>query len=113
MRILNLLAGLSGACALIALAASHHLVTDADGAQWVLLAGIVQLSAAGAGLAIANRTARLNLIAGAMILGGATLFAGEIYVHSFLNNASLEMLAPIGGALSIIGWIVLAFAKPA
>ena len=47
------------------------------------------------------------------ILGGATLFAGEIYVHSFLNNASLEMLAPIGGALAIVGWIVLAFAKPA
>jgi len=83
-----------------------------DARQWVLLAAIVQLSAALAGLVVAQRAGGLNLAAGAIILGGATLFAVEIYVHAFLNNAALEMLAPIGGALLIIGWVVLAIAPP-
>ena len=112
-RLINIVAGLSGACALMALAAAHHLVGDADGRDWVVLAAIVQLSAALAGLVVAGRAGMLNLIAGGLILVGATLFAAEIYVHAFLNNTALEMIAPVGGALAIIGWIALAFAKPA
>ncbi|HVY86051.1 MAG TPA: DUF423 domain-containing protein [Caulobacterales bacterium] len=112
MRLINLIAGLSGAWALMAMAGSHHLVSDADGAQWVLLGGIVQLSAALAGLVIAGRSGRLNLVAGILILAGAALFAGEIDLHAFANITAFEMLAPVGGGLGILGWIVLAFAKP-
>ena len=111
MRLINALSALSGAFALAALAAAHHLAAP-DAAQGVVLAGIVELAAACAGLAIANRAGRFNMIAGALILAGATLFAGEIYVHAFLNNAAFEPLAPVGGAISIAGWILLAFAAP-
>ncbi|MES1157048.1 MAG: DUF423 domain-containing protein [Alphaproteobacteria bacterium] len=111
-RLINIVAGLSGACALMALAASHHLASVEDAREWVLLAAIVQLSAALAGLVIAGRSGALNLIAGGLILAGASLFAAEIYLHAFLNNTALEMMAPVGGAAAILGWIVLAFAKP-
>ncbi|HWA00065.1 MAG TPA: DUF423 domain-containing protein [Caulobacterales bacterium] len=112
MRILNIVAALSGASALIALAASHHMPNFDAARPYVMMGGAVQLSAGLAGLAIANRSGRLNLIAGTLILGGAALFAGEIYLHSFADIAALDMAAPIGGMLSILGWIVLAFAKP-
>ena len=113
MRILNIAGGLSGACALIMLAAAHHLVRAGDpDISFVYLAAAMQLSAGLAGLVLAGRTSQLNLIAGAMILGGATLFAGVVYLSMINDNHPFHMLAPIGGALVILGWIVLAFAKP-
>lgn len=112
MRVLNAVAGLSGACGLIMLAASHHLLAGSEGAPFVMMAAIAQLSAGAAGLAIATHAGRLNLIAGAMILGGASLFAVEIYLISFNVSEATHMLAPIGGGVMILGWIVLAFAKP-
>lgn len=112
MRILNIIAALNGACGLLMLAAAHHLINGQEGAPFVQLAAIAQLSAAAAGLAIANRAGRLNLIAGAMILGGATLFAAEIYLISFRVSEATHFLAPVGGGTLILGWIVLAFAKP-
>jgi uncharacterized membrane protein YgdD (TMEM256/DUF423 family) len=93
------------------LAAAHHLERDADFNN-VLVAGLAQLSAAAAGLAIANRAGFLNEIAGALILLGGNLFACEIYFSSFQDNHSFAYLAPIGGALLIGGWVLLAFAKP-
>ena len=111
MRVLNICAALSGALALIALAA-RHAKPDVD-ITTLMLAAIAQLSAAAAGLAIANRAGRLNAIAGAIILAGAFIFSGEIYFGAFTGNHSLIMLAPVGGTLMILGWIVLAFAKPA
>jgi uncharacterized membrane protein YgdD (TMEM256/DUF423 family) len=111
MRVLNICAALSGALALIALAA-RHARHDAD-INTLMLAAIAQLSAAAAGLAIANRAGRLNAVAGAIILGGAFIFSGEIYFGAYTGNHSLIMLAPVGGTLMILGWIVLAIAKPA
>ncbi len=111
MRILNIVAALSGACGLVLLAAAHHVVS-AEAAPFVTLAAFSQLSAGAAGLAIANRVGRLNLIAGAMVLGGANLFAAEICLISFNVREATHILAPIGGATMILGWIVLAFAKP-
>ncbi|MFZ2028912.1 MAG: DUF423 domain-containing protein [Vitreimonas sp.] len=111
MRVLNICAALCGALALIALAA-RHARPDAD-INVLMLAAIAQLSAAAAGLSIANRTGRLNAIAGAIILGGAFIFSGEIYFGAYTGNHSLIMFAPVGGTLMILGWIILAFAKPA
>lgn len=111
MRVLNICAASSGALALIALAA-RHARPDAD-IDVLMLAAIAQLSAAAAGLSIANRSGHLNAIAGAIILGGAFIFSGEIYFGAYTGNHSLIMLAPVGGTLMILGWIVLAFAKPA
>ena len=55
MRWLNIFAALSGAAALAALASLRHLHADAD-FNAVLMAAVAQLSAAAAGLAIANRS---------------------------------------------------------
>lgn len=110
MRWLNICAALSGALALAALA-GRHARPDAD-LNALMLAAIAQLSAAGAGLAIANRAGRLNATAGAVILAGAFIFSGEIYFSALTGNHAFIMLAPVGGTLMILGWIVLALAKP-
>jgi uncharacterized membrane protein YgdD (TMEM256/DUF423 family) len=114
MRLMNICAALSGLIALGMLVAAAHPLRDALEAidlDRVKLAAFVQLGAACAGLAIANRTGRLNAIAGAMILGGAALFAGVLYAISLTGSHSVAMLAPIGGGTLILGWAVLAFAK--
>jgi uncharacterized membrane protein YgdD (TMEM256/DUF423 family) len=115
MRIIHICAALSGVFALVLLAATHHLRAS-EYYSFALLAGIAQLSAAATGLAIANRQdsklGRLNAIAAALILGGAFLFAGEIFLSFFWEAHPLHFLAPIGGATLIIGWIALAFARP-
>jgi uncharacterized membrane protein YgdD (TMEM256/DUF423 family) len=111
MRIMNICAALSGAAALIMLAVTHHMRGDADYA-FVLMAAVAQLGAAAAGLAIANRTGLVNAVAGALMLGGADLFAAEICLSTFNDSHPFHMLAPIGGAAMILGWIVLAFARP-
>jgi uncharacterized membrane protein YgdD (TMEM256/DUF423 family) len=110
MRVLSICAALSGALALIALAA-RHVRPDVDIAA-IMLAAIAQLSAAAACLAIANRNGRLNAIAGSMLLAGAFLFSGEIYFGAYTGNHALLPLAPVGGTAMILGWIALAFAKP-
>lgn len=116
MRLLNIFAALSGLVALVALIyASHGLretpVGDlATAIERMKLAGLIQLGAAIAGLALANRGGRLNLIGGALILAGAAIFAFTLYGVSILGAPA--MLAPIGGITLLIGWGVLAFAKP-
>jgi hypothetical protein len=86
MRIINILAALTGALALIRLAVlRHRYAVTADTAT--LKGGLAQLSAATAGLAIAGRTGRLNIIAVAMILIGANIFAGVIYARSSPRRA--------------------------
>ncbi len=110
MRMLNISAALSGALALVALAA-RHVRPDID-ATTLVLAAIAQLSAASACLAIANRAGRLHAIAGGVILAGAFIFSGEIYFAAYTANHSFIMLAPLGGTLMIFGWTALAFAKP-
>ncbi|MBL8549766.1 MAG: hypothetical protein JNJ73_07255 [Hyphomonadaceae bacterium] len=111
MRALHIAAALSGALALVALATARH---GAGGGNFgaVYIAGFTQLASAAAGLAIAVRAGRLNLLAGALILGGAALFAGVIYIAAFLAPLPLGFLAPVGGAAMIAGWLLLAFAPP-
>ncbi|MEZ5995554.1 MAG: DUF423 domain-containing protein [Hyphomonadaceae bacterium] len=115
MRLLNVAAALSGALALGFLAAAAHplrnVLAPAD-LDRIQLGAFIQLAAAGAGLAIANRSGRINATAGAMILGGAALFAGALYAISLSGNIAFASLAPVGGVTLILGWAVLAFAKP-
>ena len=111
MRALNIAAALSGALSLAMLAVAHHALSGDPDIAFVYLAAAAQLSAACAGLAIANRAGRLNAIAGALIVGGAFLFAAAIHLGAFKVHA-LHALAPIGGAAMIAGWITLAFARP-
>jgi len=113
MRLLNVFAALSGVTALVMLVlAAHALQPGPEDLERIQLGAFLQLGAAAAGLAIANRSGRLNLIAGAMILAGAALFAGTLYTLAVTHSRAIIMLAPVGGITLILGWITLVFAKP-
>jgi len=115
MRLLNIAAAVSGVLALVMLVLASHALRDTltpEALERIQLGAFVQLINAAAGLAIANREGRLNAIAGAMILGGAGLFAGVLYALSLTGERGLAILAPVGGITLILGWVVLAFAKP-
>lgn len=113
MRWINVVAALSGLVALVMLVlASHALNPEPHDLERIRTAGYLQLFSACAGLAIANRTGRINLIAGALILAGATLFAAALYTLAVAHSNAVVMLAPVGGISMIIGWALLAFAKP-
>lgn len=115
MRSVNIAAALSGLLALAMLVAAAHPLRDALqplDLDRVKLAAFVQMGAACAGLALANRSGLLNAIAAAMILGGGALFAGTLYAISLTGSHAFALLAPVGGSTLILGWLVLAFAKP-
>jgi uncharacterized membrane protein YgdD (TMEM256/DUF423 family) len=113
MRLLNIFAARSGALALVILVLGAHALHPApEDLARIQLAAFIQLAAAAAGLAIANRSGSVNLAAGAMILGGAALFAASLYALAVLHTRNVVMLAPVGGITLILGWIALAFANP-
>lgn len=113
MRLLNISAALSGFVALVMLVlAAHALQPAPEDLDRIQLGAFLQLSAAAAGLAISNRSGRLNLIAGAMILAGAAVFAGTLYTIAITHSRALVMLAPVGGITLLFGWFALVFTKP-
>jgi uncharacterized membrane protein YgdD (TMEM256/DUF423 family) len=113
MRLLNIFAALSGVLALVMLVlAAHALQPAPQDLERIKLAAYLQLAAAAAGLAIANRSGRLNLIAGLLILAGAAIFAGTLYTLAITHSRALILLAPVGGLTLILGWVTLAFTKP-
>lgn len=113
MRLLNVFAALSGVLALVMLVIAAHVLAPApEDLERIHLAAFLQLGASAAALAIASRAGKLNLIAGAMILAGAALFAGTLYALAITHDRNFVMLAPVGGVTLILGWLMLAFAKP-
>ncbi|MBK6702982.1 MAG: DUF423 domain-containing protein [Caulobacteraceae bacterium] len=113
MRLLNVFAALSGVVALVMLVlAAHALQPAPEDLDRIQLAAFIQLGAAAAGLALANRSGVLNLVAGIMILAGAAIFGGILYTLAITHSRALIMLAPVGGITLILGWVVLVFAKP-
>lgn len=113
MRLLNVFAALSGLLALAMLVlAAHALQPAPEDLERIHLAAFLQLGAAASGLAIANRSGRLNLIAGVLILAGAAVFAGTLYTIAITHSRALVMLAPVGGITLLLGWVALVFAKP-
>jgi uncharacterized membrane protein YgdD (TMEM256/DUF423 family) len=115
MRWMNIAAALSGVLALGMLVAVAHplrAMLAAPDLERIQLAALVQMGAASAGLAIANRVGRINALAGAMILGGAAMFSSALYAISLSQSHAWAMFAPVGGSTLILGWVVLAFARP-
>lgn len=113
MRLLNVFAALSGLLALGMLVLAAHALNPApEDLDRIQLAAFIQLGAAAAGLAIANRSGGLNLVAGALILAGAAVFAGTLYTIAITHTRAFVMLAPVGGITLLLGWLALVFAKP-
>ena len=113
MRALNVCAALSGLLALGMLAFSSHLLRQhPEAVERIKFGGFIQLGAAAASLALANRRSTLNVIAGALVLGGAAIFSGALYALSLTGVMTLAAAAPVGGLAMLAGWAVLVFAKP-
>jgi uncharacterized membrane protein YgdD (TMEM256/DUF423 family) len=115
MRLLNIFAALSGLVALVMLVLAAHALRDTltpENLERIKLAAFLQLAAAASALAIANRTGLLNLIAGALILTGAALFATTLYTLAIIGPHGFTFFAPIGGISLIAGWVTLIFTKP-
>ena len=49
--------------------------------------------------------------AAAVLMGGNILFAGSLYALVLTEQKALGMVAPLGGTLYIVGWLMLAFAS--
>ena len=52
------------------------------------------------------------VLAAAVIALGTILFSGELALHAFTGVAALAIVAPVGGSLMIIGWLIAAVTLP-
>jgi uncharacterized membrane protein YgdD (TMEM256/DUF423 family) len=111
---LGALAGL-GAVAMAAVAA-HAVPESADPRANEMLRGAIQMQgwhalallACGLWVERGGRLAgSLTNLAGAAFVAGLLLFCGAVYMLA-LAGLRLPMLAPIGGTLLMLGWVLLA-----
>jgi uncharacterized membrane protein YgdD (TMEM256/DUF423 family) len=116
MKMLHILAALSGAIATGLLVASAHPLRDAVGEAeiwYVILGATVQLGCALAGLLVARSGGgRIAAAAGVMMVAGSAAFSLVLTALVAIDFQGLNLLVPIGGAIALLGWIVLAFAGP-
>ena len=104
VRLVTVLAALSGALAVAAGAFGAHGVTG-QAAEWLRTGGQYQLIHAVAALVAARMGARAPAW---LFVGGAAVFAGTLYLLALGLPRWLGAITPIGGAALIAGWICLA-----
>jgi uncharacterized membrane protein YgdD (TMEM256/DUF423 family) len=104
------LASLAGFGAVAMAAFAAHGITDPANARiaasGVQMQGWHALALLGTGL-WAPRGGRLADAAGAAFTLGMLLFCGALYTHA-LTGVSLGVVAPTGGTLLMLGWLLLA-----
>ncbi len=105
------LAGLAGAAGVALAAVAAHKV---DSPALATAATMLIIHATG-GVAVAAIAAtaarpRLWITAGALMLGAATLFSGDIALHTLSGAHIFPMAAPTGGSLLIASWLGVALA---
>ncbi|WNO52672.1 DUF423 domain-containing protein [Stakelama saccharophila] len=105
MSIWLVLAALSGAMAVAAGAFGAH-GASGDAAEWLKTGGQYQLIHAVAALVALRLEAKAPAI---LFLGGATLFAGTLYLMALGLPRWLGAITPIGGTALIVGWLWLAW----
>jgi uncharacterized membrane protein YgdD (TMEM256/DUF423 family) len=111
-HILAGIAALSGAAGIMELAAAAHVISDPllkTSADFLLFnsAAVIAISAFSVGGA--RRTGWL-LLAATTLLCGSVLFAAELSTHVFLGRRILPLAAPVGGGMTILGWLATAVA---
>lgn len=104
VRLVTVLAALSGALAVAAGAFGAHGVTGQP-AEWLRTGGQYQLIHAVAALVAVRMGARVSPW---LFVGGAGVFAGTLYLMALGLPRWLGAITPIGGAALIAGWICLA-----
>lgn len=105
-RLLLVAAGLCGALGVATAARASHMADDGLGiaANFLLLHAPALI---GLSLLAANRIA---VAAGAVLLVGLVLFAGDLAARSLLGGPLFPMAAPLGGGGLIVGWLLVAVA---
>ncbi|MFS2111280.1 DUF423 domain-containing protein [Sphingomonas sp. Sphisp140] len=104
MRIVTVLAALSGALAVAAGAFAAH-GASGQAAEWLKTGGQYQLIHAVAALVALRMGGRVP--AWLFVAGGA-LFAGTLYAMAFGGPRWFGAITPIGGVALIAGWVCLA-----
>jgi len=102
------IAALLGAIGVAEAAAAAHSVSNpllktASDFLVVNAAGIVALSAFAQTAAGPSRVLRIGI---GILLLGTVLFSGELTSHVFFPRSPFVAAAPIGGSLTILGWLI-------
>ncbi|NIJ63752.1 uncharacterized membrane protein YgdD (TMEM256/DUF423 family) [Sphingomonas leidyi] len=104
MRIVTVLAALSGAAAVAAGAFGAH-GASGEAAEWLKTGGHYQLVHAVAALVAVRMGERIS--PWLFVIGGA-VFAGTLYLMALGGPRWLGAVTPLGGAALIAGWLCLA-----
>jgi uncharacterized membrane protein YgdD (TMEM256/DUF423 family) len=104
MRIVTILAALSGALAVAAGAFAAH-GASGQAAEWLKTGGHYQLIHAVAALVAVRMGERISPW---LFVAGGALFAGTLYLMAFGGPRWLGAITPIGGVALIAGWICVA-----
>lgn len=105
MEWLPRLAALSAAIAIAAGAFGAHRYTGKE-AEWLRTGGFYQLVHAVAVLVLARM---VTPAPSWLLLAGATIFSGTLYLMAVGAPRWLGAITPIGGALMIAGWLLVAW----
>lgn len=102
------IAAILGAIGVAEAAAAAHSVSNpllktASDFLIVNAAGIVALSAFAQTAAGPSRVLRIGI---GILLFGTMLFGGELTSHVFFPHSPFVAAAPIGGSLTILGWLI-------
>lgn len=111
--LVSALAGLYGAAGVALAAAGAHRSGNpnvATAAYFLLFhaAALVGLCTAAA----VARRAVPAMAAASLIAGGTLLFSGHLALHALAGLVPIPFAAPVGGSLTILGWLVAAVALP-
>jgi uncharacterized membrane protein YgdD (TMEM256/DUF423 family) len=102
-------AGLAGAAGVaLAAVAAHKVESPALAIAAIMLT--VHAAAAVSIVGVAIRVAREKLwqAAAVLMLGAATLFSGDIALHTLADTHVFPFAAPTGGSLLIASWLIVA-----
>jgi len=103
-----LICGVLGSSAVALGAVAAHALADPQAAQSVERASNYQLLHVVAILALLALTGRWVELTRWLMLAGVIGFSGAIYAKYLLGLPALGALAPFGGSLLILSWLVLA-----
>lgn len=105
-RLLPALAALNGLLAVALGAFGAHAITDPQAQEWMRTATSFQLPHAAAVLALLawRPSSRMAHVAGWALGLGSLLFAASLQALALGAPRGVAMLAPVGGALMMLGW---------
>lgn len=114
MVILNAAAALTGLIGFIvyAVALPAGSLSEFQG-DYARSIAVVQMISALGGLFAGSRAWRFDLVAGAMMIGGAAFFALQGYLFVFADLRDTGWIMFLGGTSIALGWMALALSGPA